>query len=567
MRIVTGGISHETSTCATTRTTIEDFERGFGLFRGDEIFQRFRGANTCTGGFIDGAEKHGFELLPLLWGFAYPGGLITHDTYATLRDEFLQRLVEQRQGGAIDGVLLDMHGAMVIEGIDDGDGDFIAAVRAAVGPDCPIVVTQDLHGNHTQLRVDQADAIIGFDTYPHVDMAERGREAADVIVAAIRGESRPVMALHSLPLFWSTPCQVTAHPPMKEVIDKVHELEQRPGVISVTVATGFPWADVPDVGASVIAVADGDVARAQAIADELGAWIWDRRQRWYQPPLSVREALRKGEQIGKFPMILADHADNTGGGSPGDSTEVLQTFLDLELADAVILYMVDPDVAEAAHAAGPGSRISVEVGGKSDPIQGPPVRMEAEVVAVSDGEFTYDGPMYAGLTGNMGRSAWLRQGGVSVVVVTAREQPLGPAFARTLGIDCEAMKYIAVKSAAHFRASFEPFAGSIHNVDAAGIHTHDFTQLQYHKRTRPVFPVEIRPAAATEAGSAGNWRAGSSRSDIACHSPSFPAAQAPSGCSPRCSAWHSRLTPRGSRRLQPERRNQKPSPTTRPLPN
>jgi microcystin degradation protein MlrC len=493
MRIAIGGISHETSSFAVVPTRLVDFESGLGLYRGEEILHRFAGTNICTGGFIDGAKSHGFELVPLLWGFAYPSGLIDRADYETLKGEFLDRLRDaESDAGPVDGVLLDLHGAMVVDGIDDGDGDFIEAVRKAVGPDRPIVVTFDLHGNHTQRRVDAATAIVGFDTYPHIDMAERGREAADLIVRTIRREIRPVMALRQIPLFWSVQSQVTAHPPMDEVIRRAHDLERRPGMLSVTVATGFPWADVPDAGASVIAVADADKSRAQSAADELGEWIWDNRQRWRHPPTSVREALAEGERRGKYPIVLADHADNTGGGSPGDSTEILRTFLEMKLSDAVILYIVDPEAARQAHAAGVGTRIALPVGGKSDPRQGAPVMMDAEVMAVSNGGFTYDGPMYAGLTGNMGLSAWLKQDGVSVVVVTAKEQPLGPAFARTLGIDCERMKYIAVKSAAHFRASFEPFAGSIINVDAQAIHTHDFTKLAYRKRTRPVFPVELR---------------------------------------------------------------------------
>ena len=492
MRIAIGGISHETSTFVQTPTTLKDFETGFGLFRGQQIVDRFTGANICAGGFIDGGQKHGFEIVPLLWTFAYPSGLIVLEDYELLKAEFLQRLKdEESSGGPVDGVLLDMHGAMVVEGIDDGDGDFIAAVRNFIGPDRPLIVTQDLHGNHSQYRVDQADAIIGFDTYPHVDMAERGREAADLIVAMLRGEIRPVMALRQLPLFWNVICQVTAEPPMNELIRRVHEMESRNGILSVTVATGFPWADVPDMGASVIVVTDNDATLARWAADELGDWIWENRQRWVSTPVSVLEAVRRGEFGGKFPIVLADHADNTGGGSPGDSTEILRTFLELGLQDAVILYIVDPEVVEKARRAGVGQKMTVAVGGKSDPIQGPPVEMNVEVMALSDGDFTYDGPMYAGLTGNMGRSAWLRQNGVSVVVVTAHEQPLGPAFARTLGIECEQMKYIAVKSAAHFRASFGRFAGVIINVDAQAIQTHDFAKLQYHKRRRNFFPVEI----------------------------------------------------------------------------
>ncbi|MSR58553.1 MAG: M81 family peptidase [Planctomycetaceae bacterium] len=491
MRIAIGGISHETSTFEKTPTTVADFAAGFGLFRGAEMLERFRGANICTGGFIEGARRHGFELVPLLWGFAYPSGLITRADYATLKDEFLERLkCEQAAQGGVDGVLLDLHGAMVVDGIDDADGDFIASVREAVGLDCPIVVTFDLHGNHSLKRVEAATAIVGFDTYPHVDMAERGGEAADLMVATLNGTIQPVMAFRNVPLFWSAPCQITDHPPMNEVIEFVHALEKRPGILSVTVATGFPWADVPNMGVSVIVVADGNQSLAANTAEELANWIWERRERWHREPLDVSEALRQGEAQGRFPIILADHADNTGGGAPGDSTEILHTFLERRLRDAVVLYIVDPDVADRAHAVGPGGVLDIDVGGKSDPIQGPPARMHAVVRAVSDGDFTYDGPMYAGLTGNMGRSAWLQQQGVHVVVVTAHEQPLGPAFARTLGLDCESMRYIAVKSAVHFRSGFERFAGSIFNVDARAIHTHDFKALPYRQRRQPMFPVD-----------------------------------------------------------------------------
>lgn len=491
MRIAVGGISHETSTFAHTRTTVADFASGFGLYRGEELLTRFRGANICTGGFLAGAERHGFEVVPLLWGFAYPSGLITTEAYAALKGEFLDRLKQAAAtGGPIDGVLLDQHGAMVVDGIDDADGDFIASVREVVGPQVPIVVTFDLHGNHSRRRVEAATAVIGFDTYPHVDMAERGAEAADVIVATLKGEIQPVTAIVQLPLFWSCACQITTLEPMNRVLDRVHELERRPGIISITIATGFPWSDIPEMGASVIVNANGDRALAQQTAEELAVWVWERRAAWVRPPVAVNSAIDEGLRVGQYPVILADHADNTGGGAPGDSTEILQTFLDRSLRDALVLYIVDPEAIALASAAGVGQTIELLVGGKSDPVQGPPVRMRAVVRGLSQGDFTYDGPMYAGLTGNMGPSAWIEQEGVHVVLVTAHEQPLGPAFAKSLGIDCRAMRWIAVKSAVHFRASFAAFAGGIYNVDARAIHTHDFAALPYRKRRRPMYPVE-----------------------------------------------------------------------------
>ena len=489
MRILTGGVQHETSTFAAGTTTLGDFEAGRGLMRGAALLDTFRGANVCCGGFLDGAQKHGFELVPLLWTYATPGALVERAAYEALKGEFLDVLARERDRG-VDGVLLSLHGAMVVEGIEDGDADFMAAVRRAVGEDTPVMVTTDLHANHSAARIAACDAVIGYDTFPHVDMAERGREAADLMVRTIRGEVRPVSALRKIPLIWSAECQVTAHPPMDEVMEHVFEAERRPGVLSVTLATGFPWADVAHMGPSVIVVADGDRALAQRTADEIGDWVWAERRRWYRTPLTVREGLTRGQEAGRYPVLLADMADNTGGGAPGDSTAVLRTFLEQDLDDALVLYLVDPEVARQAHAAGVGAKLSVEIGGKSDPRQGPPVPLDVEVVALSDGRFRYDGPMYAGTDGDLGASAWLRHRGVNIVVISVRMQPLDQAFARSLGIDCAAMKYIAVKSAAHFRSGFERLGGSIFNVDAPAMHSHDYTQLTYHRRP-PVYPIEL----------------------------------------------------------------------------
>jgi microcystin degradation protein MlrC len=491
MRIAMGGVLHETSTFLPQRTSVRDFEQGFGLFRGEQVRERFAGANMCIGGFFDAATSEGFEAVPLLWGFAYPSGIVAREAYGELKGEFLERLRAADQQQRLDGVLLDLHGAMVVEGIEDGDGDFVAAVRTAIDPDRPIVVTYDLHGNHTLLRMTAANASVGYDTYPHVDMAERGREAGKIIARTIRGEIKPVTALYSLPMFWSSQRQVTAHPPMDEVLARVHELEQRPGILAASIATGFPWADVSQLGASVFVVADGDAALAQAAADELGAWIWEHRERWYQPTTSIREGIAAGEAIGKFPILLGDYNDNTGGGAPGDSTAVLRALVEMKLPDALLLYLVDLAAVEQAHRAGVGARLTLQLGGTSHPAQGPPLELPVEVVAISDGSFRYDGPMYAGLTGNLGPSAWLRSGGVSIVVVSKREQPLDAAFARSLGIDCANMKYIAVKSAAHFRSGFEKIAGSIHLIDAPALHSHQFGTLKYQHR-RPMFPIELR---------------------------------------------------------------------------
>ena len=489
MRILTGGVLHESSTFATGSTTVSDFEAGSGLVRGGALFDTYRGANFCCGGFIDGADEHGFELVPLLWTAAAPGAIVERAAYDALKGEFLDGLRRERERGC-DGVLLDLHGAMVVDGIADGDADFMAAVRAMVGSDTPVIVTTGLHANHSEARVRAATAIIGYDTFPHVDMAERGREAADLMVRTIRGDVRPTTAIRKIPLIWSAELQVTAHPPIDELMERVFEMERRAGIVAVTLSTGFPWADVPNMGASVIVVANGDSALAQRAADEIADWVWEHRARWYQAPLSVQQGLDLGRKTGGHPVILADMADNTGGGAPGDSTALLRTFVEQDLPEALVLYMVDPEVARAAHEVGVGARLVAQIGGKSDPRQGSPVSMEAEVMALSDGRFRYDGPMYSGTDGKLGTSAWLRHRGVNVVVVSARMQPLDQAFARSLGIECAAMKTIAVKSAAHFRSGFESLGGPIFNVNAPALHSHDYPQLVYHHRP-PVYPVEL----------------------------------------------------------------------------
>ena len=490
MRIAAGGILHETSTLLPFPTTLADFEHGFGLYRGQEIAARFRAANMCIGGFFEAAEECGFEIVPIVWGFAYPSGVIVRQDYEALKAEFIVRLAGAAAVGGLDGVLLDLHGAMVVEGLEDGDGDFVASVRAAIGPQRPIVVTYDLHGNHTPRRMQLANASIGYDTYPHVDMADRGREAGRLMARTVRGEVQPVTAIKQLPMFWSAQRQVTAHEPMDEVLRRIHELESRPGILSASVSTGFPWADVPQLGASVFVVADGNQQLAQEAAEEIGDWIWQHREQWYEPPPTIAEGLAAGEKLGKYPIILGDFNDNTGGGAPGDSTAVLRTFVERKLQDALLLYLVDVQAAEQAQRSGVGARLRLALGGKSHPAQGAPVELEVEVVALSDGAFKYDGPMFAGLTGNMGSSAWLRAGGVSIVVVSKREQPLDPAFARSLGIDCARMKYIAVKSAVHFRSGFEALAGSIQLVDAPALHSHRFETLRYARR-QPMYPIEL----------------------------------------------------------------------------
>ena len=491
MRVATGGLSHESSTFTPVPTTIESYRERF-LLEGDDILNTFAGTNTPIGGFIAGAQAHDFELIPTLFGEPQPSA----PTPRPLYDELLGRILDGiAKAMPLDGVLLELHGSMAVgdldaaDGLGDAEGHLLAAVRKTVGPDVPVLAQLDIHSNVSQQMVEQADVLIGRETFPEIDMAARGRECADVLVRVVRDGLRPTMALHQIPIIWGQN-QVTAHLPMRDAIAELHGIEALPGVVCGSIATCFYLADVPDMGASVYVVTDDDQALAQEYADRLGSWIYARREDWQLELSSARSALEEAQAVGRYPVIVADVRDNTGGGSPGDSTGVLRTFIDMQLEDACVLYIVDPEAVARCQQAGVGARLSLEVGAKSSPLQGTPVPMEVEVAAVSDGAFQYDGPMYAGLSGNMGPSAHVVQDGIHVLLVSRREQPFDTAFSRSLGLDPRQMRYICVKSAAHFRAGFESWAGAIHVVSEPSLHNLD--DLSFRRLGRELYPLTTR---------------------------------------------------------------------------
>jgi len=486
MKIATGGISHETSTFTTVPTSIASAEERQGYQHGAEILEKYRGANTPIGGFIAGSEAHEFDLIPTVFWEAHPSAPLPRQDFETILNDLLRGI---ESAGQIDGVLLELHGAMVAEDIPDGEGQILTAVRNLVGAKIPIVAQLDIHSNVSAQMIEQADALIGRETYPEIDMAERGRECADVIVQIVQNGLKPTMALHQIPLVWGMN-QVTAHPPMREAIDYLHKVESRPGIVCASIATCYPLADVPDMGASVYVVADNDLQLAQSCADELGTWIFERREDWQLKRPSTAEAIRIAQSEDKYPVIFADRDDNTGGGSPGDSTGMLRAFIDADLQKACVLYIVDPEAINACHAAGVGATLDLNIGAKSTPLQGEPVHLSIEVLALSEGRFHYDGPMYAGLEGHMGPSAHIRHRGVHILLVNGREQPFDTAFARTLDLNPQQMRYIGVKSAAHFRAGFESWAGAIHVVTEPSVHNPADGKLAFKNLGRKLYPYD-----------------------------------------------------------------------------
>ena len=488
-RIVFGCIAHETSAFSPVPTTLASANERFGYVRGDDLFTDFRGSNTPVGGFIEGGEHHGFELVPTIYWEAHPGGPLPAADFARVVADLIEAI---SAAGSIDGVLLELHGSMIAEGEDDADGAILRAVRQAVGP-LPIMVQLDIHSNVSADMVELADGIIVRETYPEVDQAERGRECADLMAQVLRDGVRPAMALAPLPMIWGKN-QITAHPPMRQAIERLHEIEGRPGILYASISTCFPLADAPHVGSSVTVITDGDQALAQRSADELAAWIFARRADWQMAVPTTAAVLDEIGGTGPYPIVIADSNDNCGGGSPGDSTGMLRTFIERSLEDACVLYIVDPEAALACHRAGPGATLCMALGGKSDPRAGRAGRSGLAGGGRLRRRLHLRRP-HARRPLHHPRTVRTRAERRSALRRRARDHRHLPGSAVRLRAGAQPgppstrqMRYIGLKSTGHFRAHFEPFAGVIRTVNEPSVH--DPTHIRYRNLGRPVYPVD-----------------------------------------------------------------------------
>lgn len=489
MRILTACIGHETNSFATTPTTLEEFRLGsrapdFG--GGETILHQFRGTRTIHGGYIDSAARHGLTLEPLIWTFATPGGNVPQRDYLFLKDLLLERL---KAAVPCDGVLLDLHGAMVTDEVEDAEGDMIAAVRAIVG-ETPIVMTLDLHANVTAQMAEHADAIIGFDEYPHSDMYERGVEAADLMAAILRRAVRPTLAYHQLPLLTMPPRQCTLREPMLALLARAHALEQEPGVLNVTLAMGFPFSDIQDAGVAVLVTTNDDVELARSKAAEMAAAIWERRAEFAVTLTPVPEAIAYATTQAQGLVVLADGSDNPGGGGPCDGTVILRHLIEANVSDAVVAVIADPTAVAQAMEAGVGNTVTLELGGKTDDRHGAPLPLTAHVKLLSDGRFIMRGPMGGGGRADMGRTAVLIAGGIEIVVTERRLQPYDTELLRSVGIEPTRRRLIALKSAVHFRSTYQEIAERIFDADTPGIHRPDFANCPYRRVRRPIYPLD-----------------------------------------------------------------------------
>ncbi|MDP3063019.1 MAG: M81 family metallopeptidase [Chloroflexota bacterium] len=490
MRIVTGTISHETNTFSNIPTDLNEFAKQ-GLTLGQDVLKRFAGTNSVEAAFMDGARQHGFEIIPTVYASAIPGGLIPRATLDWMLGKLLDGIVAAEK---IDGVLLHLHGTMVVEGIEDAEGFILEAVRKLVGPKLPVASELDLHGNVTEQMVRNADLLIGYDTYPHVDVYERGLELANRLVDIIKGAIRPTPALEKPPIMPPLQSMVTTEDtPMRALIELAHKIEKEQGIISVSVFGGFPFADIEPAGFGVLAYADNNLALAREAARRVVRRAWEMRERWKVHPTPVREAVQQAMAAPEGPIILADIADSGAGGTAGDGAEVLKALLVLGARGAAICSISDQEAIDKCLQAGVGATLTMVVGGKRDRLHGDPVEVTGKVRLIHEGSFVRKGPQGTGQVQTVGRCVVLEiggRGGIELMLTEHRAHPNDLEYFRAFGIEPTDRKMLVLKSAAHYRAAFKPIAKGIIDVDAPGITSPNLSRFNYVRIRRPIYPLD-----------------------------------------------------------------------------
>ncbi|MCC8938351.1 M81 family metallopeptidase [Bradyrhizobium sp. Arg68] len=489
-RIAVGGFLHETNTFAPTKATYDDFVHGGGwpaMTHGAGVLKVMRRINAGLAGFVDAAEAQGWELVPTVAAGATPSAHVTKDAFERIVTEMVDGIAA---AGAIDGVYLDLHGAMVTEHLNDGEGEILARVRKAIGPDVPLVASLDLHANVSPEMIAHADALIAYRTYPHVDMADTGRASARHLALLLKSGQRLAKAFRQLPFLIPISWQCTNDQPAKGIYQKLAALESA-AVPTLSFAFGFPAADFRDCGPSVFAYGRTQ-ADADAAADGIAALVEGHEDdfdgRIYSPDDGIRYAMELARSAAK-PIVIADTQDNPGAGGTSDTTGMLRALVRNGASGATGV-ICDPASAKAAHEAGVGATVTLELGGKSGTPGDAPYRESFLVEKLSDGKFVAPGPFYGGRDMDMGPSACLRIGDVRVVVASYKAQLADQAMYRYVGIEPPAQKILVNKSSVHFRADFEPIAEKLLICAAPGAMPADPASLPW-KHLRP--GIRLKP--------------------------------------------------------------------------
>jgi len=516
MRFAILGISHETNTFSIVPATYEEFESR-GILRGKAIVDTYGESQATIAGYLQGAEELGFEAVPLMHARTGPIGTITKDAYDRLSAEEFDMLRDQ---GPWDAVLIANHGAAVSEEFPDMDAEFTRAVREIVGPDTPIGITLDMHANISKETVENTDVCIVWRTCPHLDTKLRGRKTAELIYRAAIGEINPMQFIEMPPMLVNIVKQFTGQEPMKGLVADCVAVNEQPGILDTSIAEGYPYADVEEMGMSWIAIADGDIDLAREAAQGMAERAWKVRVDLNRPVASIEEALTQAEEryvgpkpdgVENFlpddgsaleepepsehshlgPIVLMDVGDNIGGGSSADSTHILKVAMEMGV-ERYLQSLYDPEAVQACVAAGVGAEISLDVGGKTDDMHGETVRVVGTVMKIHDGPYEELRPTHGGgRYYNDGQRVYFNTvNGMTILLTSIRAGNTAREQMYSMGIRPEEYRVVVAKGVSSPRPAYQPIAAEIILANSPGVTTADLSTFTYKRRRVPLYPFE-----------------------------------------------------------------------------
>ncbi len=485
MKILVAMMEHETNTFSPLPTRLEEFGPG-GPLVGAAAYETFRRSGFSIAGLLEVAEAAGAEVETVIAANAAPARAVAQDAF-----EHIAGAICAAVSRGCDALFLDLHGAMVTEGVDSGVGELLSRLRR-IAPDLPIAVALDFHGNMSDAIVRNATTLVGYKTYPHLDMVETGRRAGQLLLEAMAGRIRPTLAWERCPVLPSMLRQGTAEEPMKGLIEMAKRAEAA-GALAVSVFGGFPLADTPEAGISVVAMTDGDERRAREICREIAAAAWERRRDFVVAFEPLAASIARAKAFAEGPVLLVDHADNCNSGGTQDTMTVIAEALRQGLEGIAAGPVCDPEAVARMVEAGVGAEVTLPVGGKvkSDAVAtDAPLTLTGTVRTISDGRFVVRGPVFTGTRVALGRTVVLDTGPLQLVVSEGRVEALDLAQFRFVGIEPTEKRYVVVKSKMQYRPTFGAMARHIVECNGTGVSSMDLAQFRFAKVKRPVFPLD-----------------------------------------------------------------------------
>jgi microcystin degradation protein MlrC len=494
-------MQHETNTFSPVPTPLARFGGGRPPLRGAEAIAAYHGTGTAAGAYLDLANKAGAAIVFPIAANASPSGPVEDKAFAEITDAIC---TEVSRGG-FDGIMLDLHGAMVTESLEDGEGALLKRIRA-IDAKTPVAVSFDMHANLYDDMINNATVVAGYRTYPHIDMYEAGALSGSILLRAIRGEVEPVMAWGNAPMLPHVMKQGTFENPNKALQARCAAVAAE-GALAASLFTGFPHADIRNAGLSAVVVTDGDKSLATRLRDELLAQAWRNREDFVFKIEALAESVARakamGSEPGSGPVILLDHYDNCASGGTMDTTVVLAEILRQGLSDVVAFAVYDPAAVRQAIAAGVGAEVTLSIGGKMKmpaiAAASPPLSVTGRVRTITDGRFRNRGPMGRGVEEHMGPSVVIDTGRAEIVLVSDHVEPYDLNCFLSLGIDPLQKRYVMLKSRVHWRAGFGEIARAIVECAGVGVCTSDYSELTFKKIRRPIYPLDLVNRDAFEA--------------------------------------------------------------------